>query len=271
MKFSVLMSVYYKENPLYLKKAIDSVINQSEKPNEIVLVKDGKLTDELNTIVNEYIQKYCGLFKIVEFKENKGLGIALKEGVKACKYDIIARMDTDDIAVSNRFEKQLKVLRENEDVDIVGSYIEEFEGDIHNILSIRKVPVNDREIKKYAKRRNPFNHMTVMYRKKAVIDAGNYQPSLWNEDYYLWVRMIMNDSKMYNIPECLVYARTGASMFERRGGMKYVQVDIQLQKKFLDMGFISFNKFLSNIILRTSVRIIPNKLRGWVYKNLLRK
>lgn len=270
MKFSVLMSVYFKEDPQYLKLSINSIVNQTILPNEIVIVKDGKLTKKLDEVIDTYSEKYKNLFKCIQLRENRGLGIALREGVKACSYDVIARMDSDDIAKKDRFEKQIKVLKEDNSIDVVGSYIKEFGGSVNNVLSIRRVPLSDREIKKYAKRRNPFNHVTVMYKKKVILDVGNYQPFLWNEDYYLWIRMILHGSKMHNIAESLVYARTGDNMFARRGGIRYARVDVDLQKEYLKLGFINIYEFITNIFIRTLVRIIPNKLRGWIYVNLLR-
>ena len=269
MKFSVLMSVYYKESPKYLKEAIDSVLNQTIKPTEIVCIKDGKLTKELDDVLKKFDDEHQGLFKFIEFKENKGLGIALKEGVEACSYEIIARMDTDDISVIDRFEKQLKIMEEK-GLDMVGSNINEFEGDISHIISERVVPRTDEAIKSAAKKRNPFNHMTVMYKKSAVIKAGNYKNFLWFEDYNLWVRMIINGAKMYNIQEDLVFARTGASMFERRGGFDYIKREYKMQKRMLEMHFINYRTFLFNITTRTIIRIIPNKLRGYIYLKVLR-
>jgi len=264
------MSVYYKEKPSYLKEAISSILNQSLKPSEIVLIKDGKLTEELEAVIDDFANCNPNLFKIISFDNNMGLGMALQEGVLNCSYDIIARMDTDDIAKPDRFEKQIKIFKENPEIDIVGSYIDEFDENINNIISRRIVPVNDSEIKKFAKRRNPFNHMTVMYRKKSVLEAGNYKPFLWNEDYYLWVRMILKGCKMYNIPESLVFARTGTNMFERRGGIKYIRPELNLQKEFLDLGFINTYEYITNVIFRSTVRLIPNKARGLVYTKLLR-
>lgn len=264
------MSVYYKEKPSYLKEAISSILNQSLKPSEIVLIKDGKLTQELDDVIDDFVSCNPDLFKIISFDNNKGLGTALREGVLNCSYDIIARMDTDDIAKPDRFEKQLNIFKGNPEIDIVGSYIDEFDGNIDNIISRRIVPVNDSDIKKYAKRRNPFNHMTVMYRKKSVLEAGNYQPFLWNEDYYLWVRMILKGCKMYNIPESLVFARTGSDMFERRGGIKYIKHELNLQKEFLELGFINVYEYITNIIIRSTIRLIPNKARSLIYTRLLR-
>ena len=270
MKFSVLMSIYIKENPIYLQHALESIFNQTLIPNELVLVKDGVLTKELDSVIDKAMEKFPNICKIIELKENKGLGLALRRGVEECSHEVIARMDTDDIATCERFEKQIKILIDNDDIDIVGSFITEFKGTPDKVISVRSVPLSDMDIKGFAKKRNPFNHMTVMYRKSAVLSAGNYQEFLWNEDYHLWVRMMINGSKMINIPESLVFARTGSIMFERRGGLPYLKRDFLLQKEFLGWGFINYIQFLKNILIRIPVRLFPNKIRGWFYVNLLR-
>lgn len=270
MEFSVLMSVYYKESPVFLKESIDSILNQTLKPSEIVFIKDGILTDELEKVLEYYNEKHEGLFKFVSFDENQGLGKALRKGIEICSYDIIARMDTDDICVPARFEKEIKELIEK-NLDVVGSNILEFDGDINNIIAERVVPKTDREIKKRAKKRNPFNHMTVMYRKSAVLKAGNYKDFLWFEDYNLWVRMIMSGAKMYNIQEDLVYARTGRNMFGRRGGKEYIKREYKMQKYMLNHKFIRFTRFYINVISRSFVRIVPNKVRRMLYIKMLRK
>ncbi len=270
MKFSVLCSVYFKEKPEYLKEAIDSILSQTVKPSEIVLVKDGKLTQELDEIIEGYNKNYEGLFKIVALENNVGLGEALRIGVNNCSNDIIARMDTDDICLPYRFEKQIEFLTKHPEIDLVGSYIFEFEQNIDNIIATRKVPVTVEEVNVFAKTRNPLNHMTVMYRKSSIISVGNYMPFLWNEDYYLWVRLITNNKKIMNIPEPLVYARAGSEMYQRRGGLKYVENEVKLQREFLNMGFISLPKFISNVTRRTVVRVVPNNLRSYIYKKFLR-
>lgn len=264
------MSVYYKEIPQYFLTSVESIVNQTYPPSEIVIVKDGKLTYELDQIIENFQLKFPGLFKIVRLQINQGLGEALNIGVKECSYDLIARMDTDDISKPDRFEKTLKQFLDNPELDIVGSLIEEFEEEPNNILACRAVPLAQKDIYNVAKRRNPFNHMTVMYRKQAVIDAGNYQSFLWCEDYYLWVRMIMKCCTMKNINESLVYVRSGKEMFERRGGRRYVISEFNLQRKYLDIGFITWFQFITNIALRGMIRLIPNKLRGFIYIKFLR-
>lgn len=271
MKFSVLMSVYYKENYKYLQQSLESIVNQTCTPNEIVIVKDGKLTDELNNTIESFQRDYKNLFKIVELEENVGLGKALNIGVKNCRYQLIARMDTDDIARLDRFEKQLQIFNENNDIDIVGTCIDEYDDKMENRLSYRKVPETHREILTYSKKRNPFNHMTVMYKKTSVINAGNYKDFMWNEDYYLWIRMLKEGYKGYNIQEPLVLARTGEGMFERRGGYKYAIIDFKLQKELLKMGYTNIYQFIRNTIIRCSIRILPNSFRKNIYLKLLRK
>ncbi|WP_090940094.1 glycosyltransferase [Pelosinus propionicus] len=270
MKFSVLISIYCKENPMFFKIALESVINQTCIPTEIVIVKDGALTYELDQIIENFEMRFPGLFKIIILPENRGLGLSLQAGIIECSYELIARMDTDDIAKPERFEKQLKKFSDNKEIDLVGTYIEEFEGAPDNILSSRVVPLTQNSIYKAAKRRNPFNHVTVMYKKTAVLEAGNYQPFLWCEDYYLWVRMIMKRCKMMNISESLVLARTGKEMFRRRGGLQYVRSEVNLQCKFLSIGFVNIFEFITNVILRSLIRLMPNNLRGVIYFKLLR-
>ena len=172
--FSVLMSVYYKENADYLMQSLDSVFSQTIRASQIVLVEDGPLTPVLDTLIRDYCDKYPEL-EIVPLKENKGLGLALAEGIKHCRNEIVARMDTDDIARQDRFELQLKEFEKNQKLDICGSHVKEFEDNIDNVVTQRMVPLTDAECKEYQKRRDAFNHMTVMYKKSAVLAAGSYQ------------------------------------------------------------------------------------------------
>ncbi|WP_066055785.1 glycosyltransferase [Robertmurraya korlensis] len=271
MSFSVLMSVYMKEKPEYLQACLDSVLSQTVLPNEIVIMEDGKLTDSLYEVLNRYKEANPSIIKCVKLERNMGLGKALEIGVTECKFDLIARMDSDDICHPERFEKQVSYMKEHPKVDVVGTWIGEFSENAEEIDTIRKVPITSNEVVAYAKKRNPLNHMTVMYRKEAVLSAGNYKPMLWNEDYYLWVRMLVKGMEIVNIPEVLVYARTGSEMFKRRGGIKYVQRDVILQIEFLKLGFINISTFLSNIVIRSVVRLLPNSIRGLFYKSVLRK
>lgn len=270
MKFSVLMSIYFKEKPEYFDRCMKSIWDeQSIKPDEIVLVEDGKLTDELYEVINKWQKKLEDVLKIVSLEKNVGLGDALNIGLQHCSNELVARMDTDDIAVPNRFEKQLKILKNN-NIDICGSWVAEFEKDENEIISFRKVPEMHNEIIKFAKQRNPMNHPSVMYKKKSVLKAGGYKKMLWFEDYYLWVRMILSDSIFYNIQEPLVKMRVD-NQLERRKGFKYLINEIELQKKFLDLGFINEKEFIQNILIRNLPRILPSFLLKKVYDKVLRK
>lgn len=269
--FSVLMSVYKNEKAEHLRQALDSVIEQTLPPAEIVLVKDGPLTEELDQCVDSFCCAHRGLFKIVEFAQNRGLGLALRDGLLACTCAYVARMDSDDIAKPDRFEKQINYLLKNADIALLGSWIKEFSTDPDKPDSCTNLPCTDAEIRKYAKRRNPFRHMTVMFKKSAVLDSGSYRDFLWFEDYDLWIRVLRQGHKCANMPEYLVDVRAGKSMFERRGGGCYLKQDIKFQVFLLKIAYISPFEFLTNVLIRTTIRLMPNSLRVLFYRLCLRK
>jgi glycosyltransferase involved in cell wall biosynthesis len=267
---SVLLSLYSKENPVFLKQSLESVLSQTLPPDEIIIVKDGLLSKDLNIIIDDYVLKFP-IIKIVTFLENQGLGIALNEGLKHCSYDLVARMDTDDISKPTRFEKQIELFKKNEHLDIVGSWVDEFDGDISNIISTRTVPEKPQEIFSYAKKRSPVNHPVVMFKKDAVINAGGYKHFPLFEDYHLWIRMLMNGCQFYNIQESLLYFRISSDMFKRRGGWKYAIDELKFQTEIKKMGFINNQDFFKNVSIRFLSRIIPNFLRAFLYIKILRK
>lgn len=269
-KFSVLMSVYHKEQPDFLRQSLDSVFWQTVRASQVVLVEDGPLTSELDAVVAEYSSKYPEL-EIVPLSENRGLGLALAEGILHCKYEIVARMDTDDIAREDRFELQLKEFEKNSQLAICGSHVTEFEDDPNVVVTKRQVPLDDKDCKKYQRRRDAFNHMTVMYKKSAVLAAGNYQHCPLMEDSYLWARMITNGGKCANIAEPLVYARIGHDMFERRGGWEYFKKYSTAKKMILQTGFITWFVYLYTVFAQFAVAMMPGALRGWVFKRILHK
>lgn len=271
MKFSCLVSLYKKEKPAYFKVAMDSILKQTLLPDEIVLVEDGKLTEELDNIINDYVNQYPELFKIVAFDENRGLGLALRDGVLACSYDYIARMDTDDIAKPERFAKQIAYLSDHPEIALLGSRITEFSIDAEHPETITQLPLSDNEIREYAKSRNPFRHMTVIYKKSAVLDAGNYRDFLWFEDYDLWVRTMQKGYKVENLPEYLVDVRADDDMFARRGGWKYLKQDLKFQIFLYEIGFIGITQLVFNIIIRGTIRLIHPSVKVFIYKNFLRK
>ena len=267
--FSVLMSLYINEKAEYFKECMESILAQTVKPSEIVVVKDGPIKDEVDMLLKQYDKDNPKLIKIVSYTPNKGLGYALNKGVEACSYELIARMDTDDIARSDRFEIQLKEFEKDSALDIFGSQIEEFEDTPSVIVAKRTVPTNDKEIKKYQKRRDAFNHMTVMYKKSAVLKAGNYLPCPLMEDTYLWVRMILSGAVCRNSDQALVYARIGKGMYERRGGWKYFLKYKKGRKKVYETGYISLKDYYYTLLIQFIVALMPQGLRGMMFKKIL--
>lgn len=271
LKFSVLMSVYKKENAEYFKQAMDSVINQTLKPEQIVLVRDGEVPELLQQTIDEYLQNYSELFTYVPIEQNGGLGSALNLGLTYCRNELVARMDTDDICVPDRFEKQVAFFKENPEIDIVGGNIAEFSESIEKIIDYRVVPKTQDEISKRIKTRSPLNHVTVMFKKTAVLNAGNYQPFHFVEDWYLWIRMYLSNYKFGNLDENLCFVRV-TDMSDRRGGYKYYKSLKEILKYMREKKMISYFSYTKSKMIRFGQTVLlPNKLRAWAYKIFLRK
>lgn len=269
-KFSVLMSVYYREKGEYLHTALESIFDQIAKPDEVVLVKDGPLNAELDAVITDFESKYNTL-KVVALPKNVGLGNALNEGLKHCSYELVARMDSDDISLNDRFSLQLNAFEKHPETSIVGGWISEFEDDPTQITTYRKLPELHEQLLSFFRSKSPLNHVTVMLKKSAVIAAGEYQHFYLLEDYWLWARMIKNGAILYNVQNVLVNVRGGTAMAARRGGWKYAKSEVNLQQKMYSMGLIGSGTFCKNVIIRFTIRIMPNKLRSIVYSKLLRK
>ena len=216
--FSIVTSVYKNDKPKYVKIALDSMlVNQTIKPTEIILVVDGPINTELTNLINSYQEKYNSIFQPIFLERNQGLGNALQIGVKRAKFEYIARMDSDDICLPNRFEQQLTFLSANPNIDIVSGHIEEFIDNPSHIVGKRVVPLHNNEIYNTLKYRCPFNHVAVMFKKSSVLKVGNYQDWHYNEDYYLWIRMALANCKFANLDQTLCYVRVGKEMYQRRG------------------------------------------------------
>lgn len=265
------MSLYIKEKPEYLTECMESIFAQTVRPDEIVIVKDGPLTEELEATLAGYIEKEPELYTVVPLETNRGLGLALAEGVLHCRNELVARMDTDDICRADRFELQLAEFEKDPELDICGSHILEFEGSVDNIVAQRSVPISDEDIKQYQKRRDGFNHMAVMYKKSSVLKAGNYKSCMLMEDTYLWVRMFQSGAKAINVDDSLVYARVGKDMFERRGGWAYFKKYKSGRKTVRDTGYIGAWDYYYTVMIQLVIALMPNKLRGWVFKKLLHR
>lgn len=270
--FSVATSVYKNDNPTYFDRALESIYTlQTVRPSEIVLVVDGPVSNEINKVIEKY-QAICGaVLNVIRLEKNGGLGNALRIAVENSSYELIARMDSDDVSVPDRFEEQLTVMNTNLSVDIVGGDISEFVGEECNIVATRKVPCDDDAIKEYMKTRCAMNHVSVMYKKSAVQKSGGYLDLFWNEDYYLWIRMVEHGCKMANTGTVLVNVRTSTDMYKRRGGAKYFASEKFLQQYMLEHKMITRSTYILNLSKRFIIqRLLPNSLRGWVFKTFAR-
>lgn len=273
MNFSVLLSVYKNDDAAAFQTALASISTlQTVKPSEIVLVVDGPVPEAVDKVIAGVTSESPDLYKIVRFEQNQGLGIALQKGLEVVTNDIVMRMDSDDVAESIRFEKQLSFMETHPDVALCGGQIEEFMDDESHVVGKRTVPCTNEGIYQYAKLRCPFNHMTVAFRRSKVLEAGNYQPWYWNEDYYLWIRMMIGGYQFANLPDTLVHVRVGKDMYARRGGMRYFKSEAQLQQYMWRNGIISFPRYCFNVLVRVCVQVlIPNCMRGLFFKYFFRK
>lgn len=273
LQFSVITSVYKNDKPESIRVALDSLlVQQTVKPDEIVLVQDGPVSHETSRLLLEYKDNYGEKLNVIKLTQNKGLGNALMLGVENAKYDIVARMDSDDICAPDRFEKQLAYLESHPECDIVGGQITEFIDTPDNIVGKREVPCDNEAIYHYMRSRCALNHPTVMFKKKAVLDAGNYQDWFWNEDYYMWIRMMEQGCVFANLPDVLVNMRSGLDQYGRRGGKKYFDSEIGIKKLMLEKGMITRKEYLVNYIQRFIIQLLlPNSVRGWVFRTFARK
>ena len=272
MNYSVLMPVYYKETASNLDASMKSILkDQTVKPAEFVLVCDGPLTDGLEEVVARYCEEFPDVMNVVRLEKNSGLGIALGIGLEHCRYEIVARADSDDICVPERFEKQLKFLEEcGDDVAVIGSDIDEFDTDPASPVHVKRMPSDFSDVVKMSKFRNPLNHMTVMFRKTCVIDAGSYVHLQYVEDYYLWVRLLAKGYRITNINEVLVHARIGNGMVGRRGHKQYIPSWKTLNRYKLSHGQINRFEYVSNMMMIRFFIYMPEGLKKISYKRILR-
>lgn len=270
-KYSVLMSLYIKEKPEYLELAIQSMIDQTLKPDEIVIVKDGEITEELQEVLERFAASYPKLFHIVGYEKNRGLGLALNYGLKHCKNELVARMDTDDIAKRNRCEKQVEVFEKYPYLSIVGSAVDEFCGTPDNVTGRRVVPSNPKKIYEFAKRRSAFNHPSVMYRKSKVLEYKGYSDLRRNQDVDLFGRMLYGGCKAANFEESLLWFRSDDNLCKRRKSWENTKSYIQTIKKFWKMGYSGFSDYVMVAGAQTLMFVMPISIQNWLYKTFLRK
>lgn len=270
MNFSVLMSVYHKENPTYLKEALESIVNQTLLPNEVIIVEDGPLTDELYAVLGAFKKEHA-MIKTYSLPTNQGLGKALNYGLKFCTNEWVARCDSDDINVLERFQEQIAYLKIHPDIDVLGSNIIEFGNDLSDIKSTKIMPSRHQEILQMMKRRNPMCHVTVVFKKSKVLLSGGYQHLPYVEDYYLWARMASQQCILENINKALVYARVGNGMVVRRGNKEQISSWKVLNQFMLEQHLISKkDKWLNMLLIRIFVAI-PPILKSLIYRYVLRR
>jgi len=268
--YSVLMSVYYKEKPEYLKISIESMLNQTVQTDDFVLVCDGPLTPELDAVVNRFQESYSDIFHVVRLDKNAGLGPALNEGLKHCKNELVARMDSDDYALKERCALQLDAFDRDPQLSIVSGTIQEFETTPDNVTFTKRMPQTHEEILRYAKLRCPFNHPAVMYKKSAVLDAGGYPDLPLHEDYALWVNMLIKGKRSINLANVLCLMRVDNGMYKRRGGVRYYKTAVRFRRYLLKHRFCNLGEFLYGVLGLTVVCLLPASVRKKIYIRFLR-
>lgn len=269
--YSVLMSVYRKEKPVFLEQAMESIYNQTIKTNDFILVCDGPLNEGLDEVIAEMQKKFGTVLHVHRLPQNSGLGNALNVGIKDYKNALVARMDSDDIAYVDRCERQLQVFAKYPEISVCSGIVEEFTTDPQKVDTRRVPPEKNDEIIKFAKSRNPFNHPCVMYKKSAVEAVGSYQDFYLLEDYYLWLRMLMAGYQGYNLQEPLLHMRAGSDMYRRRSGYRYAKSQIALLCYMRSRGFITYSQLIKGAVLRAGSSLAPNWLRQLMFEKILRK
>ncbi len=270
-QYSVLMSVYYRERPEYLHIAISSMLCQTVPPEEFVLVCDGKLTAELDGTIAAFCQQYPELFRVVRLEENVGLGRALNAGLAHCRNALVARMDSDDIALPRRMEQQLRELEMHPEISVLGGQIAEFDRDPEQITGCRIVPIGDKEIRSFLSRRSPMNHTTTLLRRHHILAVGGYPGVPGFEDYMLWAAMVSAGYRLRNIPAVCCRVRADAGMYCRRGGLQYFRNTLKMERYLLEKKQITRLQFWENVLIRfLGTLVLTPKLRRLVFLCFLR-
>lgn len=262
VKFSVLMSVYVREKPKYLRECLTSMVDQIYPPTEIVLVEDGPISKELSREIDIFREKLNIIS--VRLDINVGLSAALNEGLKHCRYDLVARMDTDDVSLPDRFLRQIDYMQRFPQVAVLSAWIEERNQDMAVVRSIRRLPEHHSDIVSFAKRRSPVSHPAVMFRKPAILEVGGYPP-VFPEDYGLWSIMIVQGYEFANVQEVLLLMRTGDDFIARRG-MNFLKGELKLLAFQRKIGFLTNSDYFMNYVIRCAVRLPPNWVKKILYK-----
>lgn len=279
LSVSMLMSLYWKEKPEWFRLSLESIEGQSQLPEEVVLVLDGPIGDKLKVVIKDFEERWRGTeempirLRVVKLRENRGLGLALAEGLRHCSHELVARMDTDDIMMPQRLERQAVFMERHRDVAVCGAWIDEFveENGKRVVMATRKLPERHDAILAFGRGRNPMNHPVVMFRKSRVENVGSYEHFPLFEDYFLWAKMLTHGDRFHNLQESLLWFRQNKDTYRRRGGFKYACDEVRFQCAICKLGLISPITAAKNICIRFGVRVMPNAMREVIYKKLLRK
>jgi glycosyltransferase involved in cell wall biosynthesis len=265
INFSVLMSVYKFDDPIYVSLAIDSILNQSLMPNQVVIIVDGPISSNLSDTINTYESGHQ-IISCYYLDENRGLSYALNYGLEKCTYDYVARMDSDDISLPHRFERQICYLDNNKDIALLGSWYAQYDESMLTFQILRMVPELNADLIRYSKSRTPFNHVTAIFRKSKIIDSGGY-PDIEGlfEDWWLAHNLISNGYRIHNLQEILVNVRGGKNFLNRRGGFKYLISEVSNLFNMYQAKHFTVFQLIKNLIIRIPIRLLPNKFRFYIY------
>lgn len=270
--YSILMSVYQKETPENLRLSMESMLTQTVMADEFVLVCDGPLTEALDAVVLDYQNRYPQVMRIVRLQNNQGLANALNAGLRVCRNSLVARMDSDDFAPPERCQLQVDAFEKDPELVLVGGTVKEFVGEPSHVTGCKQMPLTQQEILRYARKRNPFNHPTVMFRAEAIRDAGGYPDSYrFHEDYALWAKLLLRGAKTRNLPDVLCYMRTDNGLYRRRGGRAYWKAAVKFRWHLYRIGLYSLMDFVYVSTALTLTCLAPASFRKVIYQTFLRK
>ena len=263
---SVLISIHFRIPRKNIIDCLNSLINQSLRPSEIIIVKDG--------VLNFSLEKICDSmdfdnFKIITLDINNGLANALNEGLKHCSFELVARMDSDDICHSNRLEKQAYFMEINPEVVVSSGAVDEYDENMESLIFTKKVPIKNSDILKFSKRRNPINHPATIFRKSIIESVGGYPLLQKGQDYALWSLLLVKDYKLGNLEDSLVKIRTGNDFYKRRG-LEFFKFEIKLLKYQKEIGFLSSIDFLLNFLIRFITRLVGRNIKHIIYSSIRR-
>ncbi|HGK4843457.1 TPA: glycosyltransferase [Kluyvera georgiana] len=264
--FSVLLSVYVKEKPEFLHQALSSIWDQqSLKPNQIVLVKDGLLNIELDLEINYWKSKLGDILTLVELPENVGLGAALNSGLKHCRYELVARMDTDDVSLPERFKTQVNFMQNNPQITASSAVLEEWDQYLENYISVRKLPTEPTSLAQFARFRSPLSHPVAIFRKSIIESVGGYPPLRKSQDNALWSLLLCKGFILTNLPDTLLKMRSGTGLLDRRG-YSYFKHEVKVLQYQKNIGFLTTKYFLLNLVLKAILRLSPHFIKSLAYK-----